>query len=103
MWREIPELKEAICKKFKRENGLDYKPGQAFVAPGGKKIIFNAMMATLNPGDEVVIPAPYWVSYPDIVLLGGRAAGLCGSRDRDGVQAEPRRRSKRPLRQRLSG
>ncbi|MFZ0572165.1 MAG: pyridoxal phosphate-dependent aminotransferase [Rhodomicrobium sp.] len=67
----IPELKQAICKKFKRENGLDYKPAQAFVAPGGKKVIFNAMMATLNPGDEVVIPAPYWVSYPDIVLLAG--------------------------------
>ena len=67
----IPELKEAICRKFKRENGLDYKPGQAFVAPGGKKMIYNAMMATLNPGDEVVIPAPYWVSYPDIVLLAG--------------------------------
>jgi aspartate aminotransferase len=67
----IPELKQAICTKFKRENGLDYKPAQAFVAPGGKKVIFNAMMATLNPGDEVVIPAPYWVSYPDIVLLAG--------------------------------
>ncbi len=67
----IPELKEAICRKFKRENGLDYKPAQAFVAPGGKKVIFNAMMATLNRGDEVVIPAPYWVSYPDIVLLAG--------------------------------
>jgi aspartate aminotransferase len=67
----IPELKEAICRKFKRENGLDYKPAQAFVAPGGKKVIYNAMMATLNPGDEVVIPAPYWVSYPDIVLLAG--------------------------------
>jgi aspartate aminotransferase len=67
----IPELKDAIVRKFKRENGLDYKPSQAFVAPGGKKIIFNAMMATLNPGDEVVIPAPYWVSYPDIVLLCG--------------------------------
>ena len=67
----IPELKDAICKKFKRENGLDYKPSQAFVAPGGKKVLFNAMMATLNPGDEVVIPAPYWVSYPDIVLLAG--------------------------------
>ncbi len=67
----IPELKEAICRKFKRENGLDYKPAQAFVAPGGKKIIYNAMMATLNPGDEVIIPAPYWVSYPDIVLLAG--------------------------------
>jgi aspartate aminotransferase len=67
----IPELKEAICAKFKRENGLGYKPAQAFVAPGGKKIIYNAMVATLNPGDEVVIPAPYWVSYPDIVLLAG--------------------------------
>jgi aspartate aminotransferase len=70
----IPELKDAICKKFKRENGLDYKPGQVMVAPGGKKVIYNAMMATLNPGDEVVIPAPYWASYPDIVLLGG---GTC--------------------------
>jgi len=67
----IPELKEAICRKFSRENGLDYKPAQAFVAPGGKKVIFNAMMATLNPGDEVIIPAPYWVSYPDIVQLVG--------------------------------
>ena len=67
----IPELKAAICAKFKRENGLDYAPNQAFVAPGGKPIIFNAMIATINPGDEVVIPAPYWVSYPDIVLLAG--------------------------------
>ncbi len=68
----IPELKKAIAAKFKRENGLDYTPAQCFVAPGGKPIIFNAMAATLNPGDEVVIPAPYWVSYPDIVvLLGG--------------------------------
>ena len=67
----IPELKKAICAKFKRENGLDYKPSQAFAAPGGKPIIYNAMMATLNPGDEVIIPAPYWVSYPDIALLAG--------------------------------
>ncbi len=67
----IPELKEAICRKFQRENGLNYKPSQVIVSPGGKKIIFNAMMATLNPGDEVVIPAPYWVSYPDIVQLVG--------------------------------
>jgi len=67
----IPELKQAICDKFKRENGLTYEPAQAFVAPGGKPIIFNAMIATLNPGDEVVIPAPYWVSYPDIVALAG--------------------------------
>jgi aspartate aminotransferase len=70
----IPELKEAICRKFKRENGLDYKPGQVMASPGGKKVIFNAMLATLNRGDEVVIPAPYWVSYPDIVLLAG---GTC--------------------------
>ena len=67
----IPELKAAIAAKFKRENGLDYEPAQCFVAPGGKPIIYNAMMATLNPGDEVIIPAPYWVSYPDIVLLAG--------------------------------
>lgn len=67
----IPELKAAICAKFKRENGLEYKPAQAFVAPGGKPIIYNAMMATINPGDEVIIPAPYWVSYPDIVELAG--------------------------------
>jgi aspartate aminotransferase len=67
----IPELKEAVCKKFARENELSYKPGQIIVSPGGKKVIFNAMMATINPGDEVVIPAPYWVSYPDIVLLCG--------------------------------
>ncbi len=67
----IPELKQAICDKFKRENGLTYEPAQAFVAPGGKPIIFNAMIATLNPGDEVIIPAPYWVSYPDIVALAG--------------------------------
>jgi len=67
----IPELKAAIAAKFKRENGLDYEPSQCFVAPGGKPIIYNAMTATLNPGDEVVIPAPYWVSYPDIVLLAG--------------------------------
>jgi aspartate aminotransferase len=67
----IPELKEAICTKFKRENELTYKPSQIIVSPGGKKVIFNAMMATINPDDEVVIPAPYWVSYPDIVLLCG--------------------------------
>ena len=67
----IPELRNAIAEKFKRENGLDYKPTQTLVAPGGKAIIFNAFMATLNPGDEVIIPAPYWVSYPEIVQLCG--------------------------------
>ncbi len=67
----IPELKEAIVAKLKRENGLDYTPAQVNVSPGGKPVIFNAMTASLNPGDEVVIPAPYWVSYPDMVLLAG--------------------------------
>ena len=67
----IPELKEAICAKFERENGLSYKPSQVNVSPGGKPVIYNAMVATLNPGDEVIIPTPYWVSYPDMVLLAG--------------------------------
>ncbi|MBB2971189.1 pyridoxal phosphate-dependent aminotransferase [Mesorhizobium sp. RMAD-H1] len=67
----IPELRQAIAAKFKRENGLDYKPEQTIVGTGGKQILFNALMATLNPGDEVVIPAPYWVSYPEMVALCG--------------------------------
>ncbi|WP_374468688.1 pyridoxal phosphate-dependent aminotransferase [Phenylobacterium sp.] len=67
----IPELKEAICAKFQRENGLTYKPSQINVSPGGKPVIYNAMVATLNPGDEVIVPTPYWVSYWDIVLLAG--------------------------------
>ena len=67
----IPELKQAICDKFKRDNGLDYTPAQISVGTGGKQVLYNAFMATLNPGDEVVIPAPYWVSYPDMVLLAG--------------------------------
>ncbi|MEO1284150.1 MAG: pyridoxal phosphate-dependent aminotransferase [Pseudomonadota bacterium] len=67
----IPQLKEAICAKFKRDNGLEYTPKQISVGTGGKQILYNAFMATLNPGDEVVIPAPYWVSYPDMVLLAG--------------------------------
>jgi aspartate aminotransferase len=67
----LPELKQAIAQKFKRENGLDYKTSQITVAAGGKQVLYNAFMATLNPGDEVIIPAPYWVSYPDMVLLAG--------------------------------
>ena len=67
----IPELRKAIADKFKRENGLDYKPEQTIVGTGGKQILFNAFMATLNPGDEVVIPAPYWVSYPEMVAICG--------------------------------
>ena len=67
----MPELKAAISRKFKRENELDYKPSQITVGTGGKQVLFNALMCTLNPGDEVIIPAPYWVSYADIVLLAG--------------------------------
>ncbi|MCF6272331.1 MAG: pyridoxal phosphate-dependent aminotransferase [Rhodobacteraceae bacterium] len=65
----IPELKAAIIAKFKRDNGLDYTPEQVIVSSGGKQVLFNALFATLNAGDEVIIPAPYWVSYPDMVRL----------------------------------
>ena len=67
----IPELKQAICAKFKRDNQLDYTPAQVTVGTGGKQVLYNAFIATMNPGDEVIIPAPYWVSYPDMVLLAG--------------------------------
>jgi aspartate aminotransferase len=67
----LAELKAAVVAKFKRENGLDYKPSQISVGTGGKQVLYNAFVATLNPGDEVIIPAPYWVSYPDMVLLAG--------------------------------
>ncbi|MBU0859484.1 MAG: aminotransferase class I/II-fold pyridoxal phosphate-dependent enzyme, partial [Alphaproteobacteria bacterium] len=64
-----PELKDAIVAKFKRDHGLTYTRDQVTVGTGGKQVLFNALMATLNPGDEVIIPAPYWVSYPDMTLL----------------------------------
>jgi aspartate aminotransferase len=67
----IPELKAAIVEKFKRENRIAYKPSEISVGTGGKQVLFNALMATLNPGDEVIVPAPYWVSYPEIVALAG--------------------------------
>ena len=67
----IIELKQAICDKLRRDNGLSYTTRQVSVGTGGKQILYNALMATLNPGDEVIIPAPYWVSYPDMVLLAG--------------------------------
>src|SRR5918912_3177981 len=67
----MPELKAAISRKFKRENGLDYGPRQISVGTGGKQVLFNALMATINPGDEVIVPAPYWVSYPEMVALAG--------------------------------
>jgi aspartate aminotransferase len=64
-------LKEAVCAKFQIENNLNFSPNQISIGTGGKQILYNALMATLNPGDEVIIPAPYWVSYPDMVLLAG--------------------------------
>ena len=67
----IAELKAAVSNKFKRENQLDYKPSQIIIGTGGKQVLYNALIATLNPGDEVIIPAPYWVSYPDMVMLAG--------------------------------
>src|SRR5262249_55507525 len=71
----IPELKEAIIAKFQRENELSYKPNQVIVGTGGKQVLYNALMATINPGDEVIIPAPYWVSYPEMVALAGGTPG----------------------------
>ena len=85
----IPELRAAIAAKFRRENGLDYLPSQTLVSPGGKAIIFNAFMATLNPGDEVIIPAPYWVSYPDIVQLCGGTPVIVPTREVDGFRLTP--------------
>jgi len=86
----IPELKKAIADKLKRDNGLDYELSQCFVSPGGKPIIYNAIMATMNPGDEVIIPAPYWVSYPDIVNLAGGTPVIVDAHAKDGfkLQAE---------------
>ncbi len=85
----ILELKQAICAKFKRDNGLDYTPSQCFVAPGGKPVIYDAMMATLNRGDEVIIPAPYWVSYPDMVNLAGGTAICIETRQSDAFKLQP--------------
>jgi len=85
----VPELRQAISAKFGRENGLEYSPEQCFVAPGGKAVIYAAMMATLNPEDEVVIPAPYWVSYPDIVLLGGATPRIVDTRLENGFRLTP--------------
>jgi aspartate aminotransferase len=85
----IPELKKAICAKFKRENGLDYKPAQVSVGSGGKQVLFNALMVTLNPGDEVIIPAPFWVSYPDMVLLAGGEPVIVPTRLEDGFKMKP--------------
>ena len=86
----IPELKKAIVAKFKRDNGLDYKISEISVGTGGKQVLFNALMATVDPGDEVVIPAPYWVSYPDIVQLAGGTPVFAATERPRRLQAPPR-------------
>lgn len=81
-----PELKQAICEKFRRENGLDYGVDQVTVANGGKQIIFNALTSTVDDGDEVIIAAPYWVSYPDMTLLNGGTPVIVDCRAEDGYK-----------------
>jgi aspartate aminotransferase len=85
----IPELRTAIARKFRHENNLDYTPAQCFVAPGGKAVIYAALTATLNPGDEVIVVAPYWVSYPEIVLLAGATPRVIETRIEDGFRLTP--------------
>ena len=85
----MPELKAAIVAKFARENGLTYETNQIHVASGGKPVIFNAFVATLNPGDEVIVPAPYWVSYPDMVLLAGGEPVTVIGQEADGFKLRP--------------
>jgi len=85
----IPELKAAVVAKFKRDNGLEYKASQISVGTGGKQVLYNALLATLNPGDEVIIPTPCWVSYADIVLLGGGTPVFVKTTMEDGFRLQP--------------
>ena len=85
----IPELREAICRKLKRDNGLDYAPDQISVGTGGKQTIFNALLATLNPGDEVIVPAPFWVSYTDIALLAEGTPVQVATSEANGFKLQP--------------
>ncbi|MGV3579294.1 pyridoxal phosphate-dependent aminotransferase [Brevundimonas sp.] len=85
----MPELKKAIVAKFARENGLTYAVNQIHVASGGKPVIYNALLATLNPGDEVIVPAPYWVSYPDMTLLAGGEPVFVTGEEADGFKLRP--------------
>jgi len=86
----IPELKRAIASKFERENDLTYKPAEITVGSGGKQVLYNALLATLNPGDEVIVPSPYWVSYPDIVLLAGATPVVVETKLKDGFKLSPK-------------
>lgn len=85
----LPELKAAVVAKFARENSLTYTPAQIHVAPGGKAVLYNALVATLSPGDEVIVPAPYWVSYPDMVLLAGGEPVVVVGHETDGFKLKP--------------
>ncbi len=85
----IPELKAAIVAKFARENGLKFETSQVIVSPGGKAVLFNALLATLSPGDEVVVPAPYWVSYPDMVYLAGGEPVIASAGPETGFKLKP--------------
>ncbi len=84
-----PELKEAVCAKFKTDNGLDYAPSQIVVGNGAKQVLFNALLATVNPGDEVIIPVPYWVSYPDMVIIAEGTPVFVESSAKNGFKLQP--------------
>ena len=89
----VPELRAAVCAKFKRDNGLDYEPADVLVSCGAKHTLFNIVVALLNPGDEVLVPSPYWVSYPEQVrLVGGVAGRRC--RPREATRLRPRSRAR---------
>ncbi|MFH1158883.1 MAG: pyridoxal phosphate-dependent aminotransferase [Pseudomonadota bacterium] len=83
------ELRKAVCEKFRRENGLTYAPEQVIVGTGGKQVLYNAFMATLNPGDEVIIPAPYWLSYPEMVMLAEGTPVIVGTKQEQGFKMSP--------------
>ena len=92
---ETPALKKAIIAKFERENNLKYSADQITVGTGGKQVLYNAFMATLNKGDEVIIPAPFWVSYPDMVLLaGGKPKMVLNASEKDSFKLTPKKLKK---------
>ena len=84
-----PELKAAVSEKFKRDNGLEYKPNQITIGCGGKHVLFNALFSTLNSGDEVIISAPYWTSYPDMVIMAEGTPVIVNSSEEKGFKLQP--------------